>query len=89
MTAADTFVFTWSEPASHNGILLSYLFLCAPLIDGLPPRLPQQLDSGVTNTTASGLFSGVQYECSVRARNGVGDSDPTSVLVMTQESGEL
>ena len=69
----------WMAPAVTNGMLSGYELECLPGLEGIPP--PPVATSSMTSATVSGLRNGVNYTCTVRARNAGGlslASAPTS-----------
>ena len=79
--------FSWQVPMTLNGALTGYQLFCQPLRPGIPPS--QTLTPGPTAvmTMLSGLYPGVEYNCSIVARNGAGPSDPVYISGTTQETG--
>ena len=66
-------------PAVTNGVLTGYELECMPGLEGIPP--PPVATPSATSATVSGLRNGVNYTCTVRARNEGGlslASAPTS-----------
>jgi hypothetical protein len=54
-------------PAVTNGVLSGYELECLPGLVGIPP--PPVVTPSTTSATVSGLSNGVNYTCTVRARN--------------------
>ena len=73
----------WMAPAVTNGELTGYELECLPGLEGIPP--PPVATPSVTSATVSGLRNGINYTCTVRARNEGGlslASAPTSFYTM-------
>ena len=70
-----------------NGDLTGYQLSCQPLLPDIPS--PQTLTPGPTAEVAMlySLYPGVEYNCSIVARNGVGPSDPVYISNTTEETG--
>ena len=79
--------FSWQVPMTLNGALTEYQLSCQPLRPDIPPS--QMLTPGPTAVMAvlSGLYPGVEYNCSIVARNGAGPSDPVYNSGTTPETG--
>lgn len=79
--------FSWQGPTVTNGMLTSYQVLCQPLIFGIP--IPRTINPAPTEVTAllDNLFPGVEYNCSIIARNRAGASNPTYTAGTTLETG--
>ena len=70
-------------PAITNGMLSGYELECLPGLDGIPP--PPVATPSATSATVFDLRNGVNYTCTVRARNAGGlslASAPTSFYTM-------
>ena len=69
----------WMAPTVTNGVLAGYELTCQPRLEGIPS--PPVLTPSMTSATVSSLRNGVNYTCTVRARNQGGlslASVPTS-----------
>ena len=76
----------WMAPTVTNGVLTGYELTCVPGVEGIPH--PPSGTSSTTSAIVSSLRNGVNYTCTVRARNEDGlslASAPTSFY--TTESG--
>ena len=65
---------TWLPPIVTNGDILDYNVTCVSELEGIATS---SVTSITTSATVSDLENGVQYCCSVTARNVVGNSAPT------------
>ena len=79
--------FSWQRPETLNGNLTGYQLFCQPLLPGIPS--PQILNTTAVIATVSGLYPGVEYNCSIVARNSAGPSDPDYISNTTLETGTL
>ena len=72
--------FTWLAPSITNGEILDYRLTCV-----VPQSIPTPPDVTTPTTSAviSNLENGIQYCCTVSARNAVGDSQPSVVHCIT------
>ena len=73
----------WMAPAVTNGMLSGYELECLPGLEGILP--PPIATPSMTSATVSGLRNGVNYTCTVRARNEGGlslASAPTLFYIM-------
>ena len=78
----------WMPPSVTNGVLSGYELSCEPGLDGIP--MPPAIATSTGLATVSGLRNGVNYTCTVRARNEGGRSLPsTPVSFYTVEIGTL
>ena len=79
--------FSWQVPMTLNGNLTGYQLFCQPLLSGIPSS--QMLTPGPTAVMAilSGLYPGVEYNCSIVARNGAGPSEAVYINGTTPETG--
>ena len=66
--------FTWLPPNVTNGDILDYNVTCVSELEGIATS---SVTSLTTSATVSNLENGVQYCCSVTARNVVENSVPT------------
>ena len=66
--------FTWLPPNVTNGNILDYNVTCVSELAGIATS---SVTSLTTSATVSDLENGVQYCCSVTARNVVGNSAPS------------
>ena len=66
--------FTWLPPNVTSGDILDYDVTCVSELEGIPTS---SVTSLTTSAAISDLENGVQYCCSVTARNVVGNSAPT------------
>ena len=57
----------WMPPSVTNGVLSGYELECVPEFVEIPS--PPSVDPSTTSATVSGLRNGVNYTCTVRARN--------------------
>ena len=84
-----SYMCNWMAPIVTNGVLAGYELTCMPGLEGIPP--PPVAAPSMASTTVSTLINGVNYTCTVRARNEGGGlslaSAPTSFY--TTEVGEL
>ena len=66
--------FTWLPPNVTNGDILDYNVTCVSELEGIATS---SVTSLTTSATVSDLENGVQYCCTVTARNVVGTSAPS------------
>ena len=66
--------FTWLAPNVTNGDILDYRLTCA-VPEGVP--MPRDVTSLTTSAMISSLNNGVEYCCTVSARNIQGHSMPS------------
>ena len=79
----------WMAPTETNGELTGYELTCVPGLEGIPTP-PLVLSPLMTSATVSSLRNGVNYTCSVRARNEGGLSLPSApTSFYTTEIGRL
>ena len=71
---SPTIAFTWLPPNVTNGDVVDYRVTCSPELEGITTS---SVTSLTTSATVSDLENGVQYCCTVTARNVVGTSLPT------------
>jgi hypothetical protein len=75
-------------PEVTNGVLSGYQLECLPGLWGIPP--PPAVTPSTTSATVSGLSNGVDYTCTVRARNEEGLSMRSALTSFyTMETGTL
>ena len=67
-----SYVCNWMAPTETNGALVGYQLTCEPQSDGIPT--PPAVTSSTTSANISDLRNGVNYSCTVRARNEAGIS---------------
>ena len=73
-------------PTVTNGVLTGYQLECAPELNEIPS--PSPVTPSTTSATVSNLSNGINYTCTVRARNEVGLSQPSvSTSFYTMEIG--
>ena len=77
--------FSWQMPMTLNGVLTGYQLSCQPLLSGIP--LPQILNTTAVIVMLSGIYPGVEYNCSLVAKNSAGPSDPVYINGSTLETG--
>ena len=76
----------WMAPTVTNGVLTGYELTCVPQLGGIPP--PLAATPPTTSATISNLRNGVNYSCTVRARNEGGLSlDSMATSFYTTEIG--
>ena len=76
----------WMAPTVTNGELTGYELTCVPQLGGILP--PPAAISSTTSATISNLRNGVNYSCTVRARNEGGLSlDSMATSFYTTEIG--
>ena len=83
-----SYMCNWMAPTVTNGVLAGYELTCKPGLEEILP--PSVLIPLMTSATVSSLRNGVNYTCTVRARNEGGlsmASVPTSFY--TIEIGRL
>ena len=76
---------SWMAPTETNGELTGYELTCVPGLEGIPP--PPVANPSMTSATVSYLRNGVNYTCSVSARNEGGLSLPSTTSFYTTEIG--
>ena len=72
--------FTWLAPNVTNGDILDYRLICT-VPEGVPT--PRDVTSLTTSAMISSLNNGVEYCCTVSARNAQGHSMPSMALCVT------
>ena len=75
--------FQWKAPKEPNGIVTSYLLVCA---DGMRV-FNQTLNGSQTITTLSGLLPYTNYSCSITAHTSVGGGPAANTIVTTEQDG--
>ena len=74
-----SYMCNWTAPTVTNGVLAGYELTCQPGLEGIPP--PPISTPSMISATVSSLRNGVNYTCTVKARNQGGlsmASAPTS-----------
>ena len=83
-----SYMCNWMAPNETNGALTGYQLTCEPQLDGIPT--PPAMTSSMVSATISNLRNGVNYSCTVRARNEAGLSQASgSDSFFTTEIGML
>ena len=57
----------WMAPMATNGVLAGYELICQPGLEEIPH--PPVLTPSMTSATVSSLRNGLNYTCTVKARN--------------------
>ena len=79
---------TWRPPQQGHDLTTSFFLACTPLLAGIPPPLPASTGSGAElSLYLTGLYPGVEYNCSVVTVIGEGQSEPVSIIQATEEIG--
>ena len=74
-----SYMCNWMAPTVTNGVLAGYELSCVPQLGGIPT--PPAVTPLTTSANVTNLRNGVNYTCTVRARNEGGlslASAPTS-----------
>ena len=80
--------FSWQPPQLGHEFTTQFTVMCTPLLSGIPMPQPVSTSSGDEHTLpVMGLFPGVQYDCSVVTVTTQGESEPESIVLYTEETG--
>jgi hypothetical protein len=89
-SSSSSLEFTWSPPLVGHNLTTGFTLRCSPLLEGIPEPRPLSTATGEELTLAiTGLYPGVQYNCSVVTVTAAGESEPMSVVQTTEETAPM
>ena len=79
--------FYWTPPSIGASLTSGYKLSCIPLLQGIPFPHPLQPPPNATSAILTGLFSGVDYNCSLVTITAEGTSLPNTLSFHSPETG--
>ena len=82
--SSTSIIYSWSAPATPNGVITEYQLLCS----GGGQELSRSVMGSQTITTLSGLLPYTSYSCSITAHTSAGGGPAATTSVITEQDGE-
>ena len=82
--SSTSIIFSWSAPATPNGVITEYQLQCS----GGGQVFSRTVMGSQTTTTLSGLLPYTSYSCSITAHTSVGRGPAATTSVTTEEDSK-
>ena len=87
VSSETSFSFSWAHPTIGSHRTTSYTLMCLPLLSGITAPKALTLPPTVSSAVMTGLYPGVNYNCTIITITREGASHPPSLFLSTPEIG--